>query len=96
MFSLTPRQVALWKSLQGAHSSDWLRTVPISGLGQTMNGRAYRCVLSYRLGVALFPVSRPCSTCSRVLDGDSFRDHAVSCAGMWVSSTDITSCGTPS
>ncbi|KAL6511201.1 hypothetical protein OROHE_020570 [Orobanche hederae] len=47
-----------------------------------MNGRTYRCVLGYRLGVALFPVSRPCSTCSRVFDGDLFGDHAVSCAGM--------------
>ncbi|KAL6538342.1 hypothetical protein OROGR_012330 [Orobanche gracilis] len=82
VFSLSPRQVALWKSQQGAHSSDWLRVVPISGLGQTMNGRTYRCVLGYRLGVALFPVSMPCSTCSRVFDGDLFGDHAVSCAGM--------------
>ncbi|XP_074313962.1 uncharacterized protein LOC141649165 [Silene latifolia] len=53
VFSLTPRQVALWKSQQGAHSSDWLRAVPISGLEQTMNGRTYRSVLSYRLGVPL-------------------------------------------
>ena len=72
----------MWKSLQGAHSSDWLRAVPISGLGQTMNGRTYRCVLSYRLGVALFPVSSPCFTCSEVFDGDSFGDHVVSCAGI--------------
>ena len=80
VFSLTPRQVALWKSQQGPHSSDWLRVMPISGLGQTM--RTYRCVLSYRLGVALFPLSNLCSSCSRVFDGDVFGDHAVSCAGM--------------
>ncbi|GJY82213.1 hypothetical protein Tco_0494964 [Tanacetum coccineum] len=29
--------MALWKSLREDHTSDWLRTVHISGLGQTMN-----------------------------------------------------------
>ncbi|KAL6546855.1 hypothetical protein OROMI_022576 [Orobanche minor] len=82
IFYLSPRQVALGKSQQGAHSYDWLRVAPISGLGQTMNGRTYRCVLGYRLGVALFVVSRPCSTCSRIFDEDLFGDHVVSCAGM--------------
>ncbi|KAL6517119.1 hypothetical protein OROHE_017825 [Orobanche hederae] len=53
-YSLTTRQVALWKSQQCGHTSDWLRAVPISGLGQTMNGRTYRSVLSYRLGIPLF------------------------------------------
>ena len=82
VYSLTPRLVALWKSQQSAHSSDWLRAAPISSLGQTMNRRTYRCVLSYRLGVPLFPVSMPCSACSRVFDGDIFGDHAVSCPGI--------------
>ncbi|GKD33773.1 hypothetical protein Tco_1249282 [Tanacetum coccineum] len=36
-FSLSHRQMALWKSQMEDHTSDWLRTVPISGLGQTMN-----------------------------------------------------------
>ncbi|GKC72104.1 hypothetical protein Tco_1117987, partial [Tanacetum coccineum] len=36
-FSLSPRQMALWKSQMEDHTSDWLRAVPISGLGQTMN-----------------------------------------------------------
>ncbi|GKF17078.1 hypothetical protein Tco_0061996 [Tanacetum coccineum] len=36
-FFLSPRQMALWKSQRDEHTSDWLRTVPISGLGQTMN-----------------------------------------------------------
>ncbi|GKE90472.1 hypothetical protein Tco_1567947, partial [Tanacetum coccineum] len=36
-FSLSPRQMALWTSQREDHTSDWLRTVPISGLGQTMN-----------------------------------------------------------
>ncbi|GKB14251.1 hypothetical protein Tco_0848174 [Tanacetum coccineum] len=37
-FSLSPRQMALWLSQREEHTSDWLRVVPISGLGQTMNG----------------------------------------------------------
>ncbi|GJS63011.1 RNA-directed DNA polymerase, eukaryota [Tanacetum coccineum] len=41
-FSLSSRQMALWKSQMEDHTSDWLRVVPISGLGQTMNGRTYR------------------------------------------------------
>ncbi|GJZ44555.1 hypothetical protein Tco_0591810 [Tanacetum coccineum] len=46
-----------------------------------MNGKTYRCVLCYRLGVPLFSVSKPCSACSRVFTGDIYRDHDVSCAG---------------
>ncbi|GJW54575.1 putative reverse transcriptase domain-containing protein [Tanacetum coccineum] len=59
-----------------------LRVVPISGLGQTMNGRTYRCVLCYRLGVPLFSVLKPCSACSKVFAGDIYRDHVVSRAGV--------------
>ncbi|GJV47517.1 putative reverse transcriptase domain-containing protein [Tanacetum coccineum] len=81
-FSLSPRQMALWQSQMEDHTSDWLRAVPISGLGQTMNGRTYRCVLCYRLGVPLFSVTKPCSACSRVFTGDIYGDHAVSCAGI--------------
>ncbi|GJZ48481.1 reverse transcriptase domain-containing protein [Tanacetum coccineum] len=36
-FSLSPRQMALWQSQREEHTSDWLRVVSISGLGQTMN-----------------------------------------------------------
>ncbi|GJT52464.1 hypothetical protein Tco_0978621 [Tanacetum coccineum] len=36
-FSLSPRQIAMWTSQKEDYTSDWLRTVPISGLGQTMN-----------------------------------------------------------
>ncbi|GKF22351.1 hypothetical protein Tco_0074673 [Tanacetum coccineum] len=36
-FSLSPQQMALWTSQREDHTFDWLRTVPISGLGQTMN-----------------------------------------------------------
>nr|GEZ91237.1 hypothetical protein [Tanacetum cinerariifolium] len=64
------------------HTFDWLRTVLISGLGQTMNGKTYRCVLCYRLGIPLFSVSKPCSACSMVFAGDIYGYHAVSCAGI--------------
>ncbi|GJU20705.1 hypothetical protein Tco_1154047 [Tanacetum coccineum] len=74
--------MALWQSQMEDHTSDWLRVVPISGLGQTMNGKTYRCVLCYRLGVPLFSVSKPCSACSKVFTGDIYGDHAVSCAGI--------------
>ncbi|GJU54265.1 hypothetical protein Tco_1227979 [Tanacetum coccineum] len=81
-FSLSRRQMALWQSQREEHTSDWLRVVPISGLGQTMNGKTYRCVLCYRLGVPLFSVSKPCPACSKVSTGDVYGDHAVSCAGV--------------
>ncbi|GJS07469.1 hypothetical protein Tco_0364265, partial [Tanacetum coccineum] len=41
-FPLSPRQMALWQSQMEDHTSDWLRVVPISGLGQTTIGRTYR------------------------------------------------------
>ncbi|GJV87778.1 reverse transcriptase domain-containing protein [Tanacetum coccineum] len=40
-FSMYTRQMALWKSQMEEHTSDWLKVVSISGLGQTMNGRTY-------------------------------------------------------
>ncbi|GJS08055.1 hypothetical protein Tco_0364851 [Tanacetum coccineum] len=70
-FSLSPRLMALWKSQREDHTSDWLRAVPISGLRQTMNGKTYRYVLCYRLGIPIFFVSNPC-----------YGDHAVSCLGI--------------
>ncbi|GJZ71648.1 hypothetical protein Tco_0635499 [Tanacetum coccineum] len=42
-FSLSPRLMTLWTSQREDHTSDWLRTVPISGLGQTMNDHAVSC-----------------------------------------------------
>ncbi|GKE56796.1 hypothetical protein Tco_1495981 [Tanacetum coccineum] len=81
-FSLSPRQMALWTSQREDHTSDWLRTVPIFRLGQTMNGKTYRCVLCYRLGIPLFSVLKPCSAWLRVFVGDIYGDHVVSCAGI--------------
>ncbi|GJY76834.1 hypothetical protein Tco_0481950 [Tanacetum coccineum] len=75
-------QMALWTSQREDHTSDWLRTIPIFGLGQTMNGKTYRCVLCYRLGIPLFSGSKPCLACSRVFAGDIYGDHVVSCAGI--------------
>nr|GEU52196.1 hypothetical protein [Tanacetum cinerariifolium] len=75
IFSLSPRHMALWQSQIEDHTSDWLRVVLISGLGQTMNGKAYRCVLCYRLGVPCF-LFQTCAQlalgCSR---GDIHGDH---------------------
>nr|GEX71058.1 hypothetical protein [Tanacetum cinerariifolium] len=46
------------------------------------NGKTYRCVLCYRLGVSLFYVSNPYSACSKVFTGDIYGDHDVSCASI--------------
>nr|GFA50675.1 hypothetical protein [Tanacetum cinerariifolium] len=81
-FSLSARHVALWKSQKEDHTSGWLSATPINGLEQTMNGKIYRCVLCYRLGIPLFSVLKPCLACSRVFNGDIHRDHVVSCAGI--------------
>ncbi|GKB32649.1 hypothetical protein Tco_0872050 [Tanacetum coccineum] len=74
-FSLSYRHMALWQSQMEDHTSDWLRVVSIYGLRQTMNGKTYRCVLCYRLGVLLFFVSKSCSACSKVFTEDFYGDH---------------------
>ncbi|GKA31130.1 ankyrin repeat-containing protein ITN1-like protein, partial [Tanacetum coccineum] len=81
-FDLSSRQMALWQYQREEHTSDWLHVVPISGLGQTMNDKTYRCVLCYRLSVPLFAISKACSACSKVFTGDVYGDHAVSCTGV--------------
>nr|GEV23621.1 hypothetical protein [Tanacetum cinerariifolium] len=73
---------ALWKSQTEDHTFDWIRVVPILGLGQIMNGRTYRCVLCYGLGVSLFYVLKSCSACSRFFVGGINEDHDVSCVGV--------------
>nr|GEV86084.1 ABC transporter A family member 9-like [Tanacetum cinerariifolium] len=64
------------------HTSNWLKVVLISGLGQTMNGGTYRSVLCYWLGVLLFSVAKPCSACSNIFAGDIYEDHVVSCVSI--------------
>ncbi|GJW79511.1 putative reverse transcriptase domain-containing protein [Tanacetum coccineum] len=81
-FSLSARQMALWKSQMEDHTSDWLRVVLIAGLGHTINGRTYPCVLCYRLGVPLFFIPKSCSACSMVFAVDIYEDNVVSCAGI--------------
>nr|GEV57034.1 auxilin-like protein [Tanacetum cinerariifolium] len=72
----------------GPGFGDWqwrLATLPFAFGGlDTMNGKTYRCVLCYRLGVPLFSVSKPCSACSRVFTGDIYGNHVVSCVGIIV------------
>ncbi|GJZ03402.1 hypothetical protein Tco_0536677 [Tanacetum coccineum] len=80
--------MALWQSQMEDHTSDWLRVVPIYGLGQTMNDKTYRCVLCYQLGDPLFSVSKSCLACSKVFTGDIYGDHAVSYADMLLNSWD--------
>ncbi|GKD77849.1 hypothetical protein Tco_1340470 [Tanacetum coccineum] len=81
-FLSNPSEMALWQSQKEDHTSDWFRVVSISGPGQTMNGKTYRSVLCYRLGVPLFSVFKLCSACSRVFIEDIYGDHAISCAGI--------------
>ncbi|GKE32831.1 hypothetical protein Tco_1452153 [Tanacetum coccineum] len=81
-FSLSSRHMALWQSQMEDHTSYWLRVVPISGLGQTMNDKTYCCVLCYLLCVPLFFVSKSCPACSKVFTGHIYGDHDVSCAGI--------------
>ncbi|GJW23141.1 hypothetical protein Tco_0033763 [Tanacetum coccineum] len=82
IFSRISFAIARGKSQMEDHTSDWLRVVPIFGLGQTMNGMTYRCVLCYRLGVPLFFVPKPCPACSRVYARDIYGEHYVLCVGI--------------
>ncbi|GKB00469.1 hypothetical protein Tco_0828462 [Tanacetum coccineum] len=67
----------------GPGFSDWLwRLSTLPFVFETMNGRTYRCVLCYRLGVPLFSIPKSCSACSRVFAWDIYGDHVVSCAGI--------------
>nr|GEV57035.1 hypothetical protein [Tanacetum cinerariifolium] len=55
-FSLSPRQIALWQSQMEDHRSDSLKVVPISGLGQTMNGSLrgiFMEIMLYHVSVSL-------------------------------------------
>nr|GEV60765.1 reverse transcriptase domain-containing protein [Tanacetum cinerariifolium] len=83
-FFLSSRHIALWQSQMEDHTSDWLRMVSTSRLGWTINGKTYRCVLCYRLGVPLFFVLKSCFACSKVFTKDIYGDHVVSCAGITI------------
>ncbi|KAD3337124.1 hypothetical protein E3N88_32644 [Mikania micrantha] len=52
---------------------DFLRVVPIDGLGQHMSALAYWAILKYRLMIPLFPADEPCPVCHKVcLDSFAF------------------------
>ncbi|GJT70041.1 hypothetical protein Tco_1029327 [Tanacetum coccineum] len=58
-FPLSPRQMALWQSQMEDHTSDWLRVVPISGLGQTTIGSLWGIFMGTMLCHVLFIVGTP-------------------------------------
>ncbi|KAL5714452.1 hypothetical protein ACHQM5_016415 [Ranunculus cassubicifolius] len=77
-YKLNLRQRAVWDCLRVPHAQDFLYTLPIAGLGQTMNPRDYRAVLSYRLMIPLFMDDQLCQGCNKI-QMDCFGDHAVHC-----------------
>ncbi|KAL8233414.1 hypothetical protein R6Q59_019514 [Mikania micrantha] len=77
-FNISPRQKAVLECLQAPHAQDFLRVVPIDGLGQHMSALEYRAILKYRLMIPLFPTDAPCPVCHKVYL-DSFGEHAVHC-----------------
>lgn len=60
-----------------------------------MNGRTYRCVLCYHLGVPLFSISKPCSACSGVFSGDIMETMMYRVLVLLVLNIDITLCVIP-
>ena len=68
------------------HSSDWLLTAPIPGLGLTMPSHTFRTALKFRLGIPLFEPGLTCPVMSRKQPGkvcgealDIYGDHALCC-----------------
>ncbi|GKA32385.1 hypothetical protein Tco_0718752 [Tanacetum coccineum] len=78
-FSLSPRQMAMWTSQREDHTSDWLRTVPIYGLGQTMNGIFMETMLYRVLGLLL---------ARKLISGWMGRDKSLRPANMLLYSWD--------
>ena len=76
-FDVTFRQLALWKSQCGGHSQDWLFSIPIPTLQQSMNGIMYSAVLRYKLGIAMFDGAKICPACGKAAM-DRWGDHAGS------------------
>nr|GFA20409.1 ABC transporter A family member 9-like [Tanacetum cinerariifolium]GFA25057.1 ABC transporter A family member 9-like [Tanacetum cinerariifolium] len=81
-FSLSPRQMALWNSQREDHTSDWLRTVPISGLRQTMNWELEADAVTLLKRIWKFSMTQDIGApCSKVFGEDIYGDHDVLCAG---------------
>ncbi|KAL5717786.1 hypothetical protein ACHQM5_010751 [Ranunculus cassubicifolius] len=79
VYSLSTRELALWSNLKLPHVQDWLLVIPVNGLNQTMEPRAYRSVLQYRMGIEIFRGVDKCPSCDRVIL-DKWGDHALMCA----------------
>ncbi|KAL8265286.1 hypothetical protein R6Q59_023416, partial [Mikania micrantha] len=77
-FNLSPRQKAVSKCLRAPHAQDFLRVVPVDGLGQHMSALEYRAILKYMLMIPLCPADEPCPVCHKVCL-DYFGEHAVHC-----------------
>lgn len=77
-FTLTTRDAFLWQSNKLNHVMDFLKAIPIPGLGQSLGPRQFRVVAQYRLGIPLFPEDSKCSCCGRAMD--VYGDHALHCA----------------
>ncbi|KAL8263245.1 hypothetical protein R6Q59_024594 [Mikania micrantha] len=77
-FNISPRQKAVLECLRAPHAQDFLRVIPIDGLGQHMSALEYRAILKYRLMIPLFPADEPCPVCHKVCLA-SFGEHAVHC-----------------
>ena len=82
----TPRMKNLLLACTMGHSSDWLLTAPIPGLGLTMPSHTFRTALKFRLGIPLFEPGLTCPVTSRKQPGkvcgealDIYGDHALCC-----------------
>jgi hypothetical protein len=81
----TPRTKNLLLACTMGHSSDWLLTAPIPGLGLSMPSHTFRTALKFRLGIPLFDEGLTCPVtsrkhgrvCGEVLD--IYGDHALCC-----------------
>lgn len=78
-FGLSCRQKALWANLKLPMAQQWLKTIPISGLGQVMNPPTFRSVIRYRLGIAQYREGSKCPACEKGIL-DAWGDHALACA----------------
>jgi hypothetical protein len=60
------------------HCADNWFTLPIQGLGQTVNSFAFRLALRYRLGLPVYPEEFTCPRCVTETM-DVYGDHAIHC-----------------
>jgi hypothetical protein len=77
--SSLPRLSLILSLSKRQHASSVWFTLPIPGLGWTIEPFGYRLALRYRLGLPVYPVVRQCGRC-RLYDIDIFGDHAIHCA----------------